>query len=61
MKRFDDYYEDEYDKDSLLDEMPSIKGAIQEYMKDKEEYGNNEGYCGFPRRKQKYDFPLSYL
>ena len=56
MNIFNSFLNDEYDDDFLLDEMPSIKGAIQEYIKDKEEYNEDEGYYDIPRRKQKYNF-----
>ena len=59
MTRFEDY--DERDlADIVFDEIPFVKDAYQEYIKDREEYANEE-YGGFSGREQRYDFSFSNI
>ena len=60
MTRYEDY--DERDlAEMVLDEIPFVRDAFQEYTRDREEYNEDEEYYRFSRRKQGYDFSFSYV
>ena len=55
MTRYEDY--DERDlADIVYDEIPYVRDAINEYMRDRSEVNDDEEYYGFYRREQRYDF-----
>lgn len=60
MIRFEDY-DDRDLADIVFDEVPYVRDAFQEYSRDREEYNDDEEYYRIPRRKQEYDFSLSYV
>ena len=60
MTRFEDY--DERDlAEMVLDEIPFVRDAFQEYTRDREEYNEDEEYYRVYRRKQRYDFSFSHV
>ena len=60
MTRFEDY--DERDlAEIVLDEVPFVRDAFQEYARDREEYNEDAEYYRVPRRQQRCDFSLSYV
>lgn len=55
MDRYEEY--DERDlADIVFDEIPYVKDAFKEYIKDREEVNDDEEFYRFHRREQGYDF-----
>lgn len=55
MTRFEPYEERDL-ADIIFDEVPYVRDAFNEYIKDKEEKNEDEELYGFYNREPKYNF-----